>query len=127
MPGSEAAGAIARGLIETNAGAAFVDVERRGEYRLLVVGVVAGPTIAEDLPADREAMRLLRAAPVIGRSRPPVIFEPDAKTLASGFDDGVGAVFDRQLRLETGGDAPGEKALLLFGPKCREGGEALCG
>src|SRR6202011_4691470 len=124
-------GAVTRRLVETDAGAALVEIERRfergGEHRLLVVGVIACPAIAEDLPADREAMRLFCAAPIICGGRPPVILEPDAETPASGFNDRMRAVLDRQLRLEAGGDAPGEEPLLFLGRQCCERGEALCG
>ena len=109
-------GGVARRLVETDAGGALRRIEggfeRRREHRLLVVGVVARPAIAEDLLADREAVRLLHAAPVIGGGRPPVIGERDGKTPAGAFDHRIGAVLDRELRLQAGGDAPGEETLL---------------
>jgi len=64
-------GRVARGLVESNAGGAFVRIEggfeRCRQYRLLVVRMIAGPAVAEDFGADREAVRLFHAAPVIGR------------------------------------------------------------
>ena len=48
-------GFVTRGLIEGDAGGVFLDVEGgfecRREHRLLVVGVIARPAVAEDLPA----------------------------------------------------------------------------
>ena len=82
-------GTVARRLVEADAGGAFRRIEggfeRRRERRFLVVGVIARPAIAEDVPADREAVRLLHAAPVIGGGRPPVIGERDRKPPAGGF------------------------------------------
>ena len=132
MPGgSHAAASVARRLAETDAGAALVEIERgfeRGrEHRLLVVGVIARPAFAEDFAADREAVRLLGAAPVIGGSRPPVIFERQCEAATGGFDHRIGAVLDRELRFERGGDAPGEEALFFFALQGRECGEAFRG
>ena len=56
-------------------------------------------------------MRLLDPAPVIGGGRPPVIGERDGEPPAGAFDHRIGAVLDRELRLEAGRDAPGEEAV----------------
>ena len=124
-------GGVARGLVEGDAGGAFLRIEggfeRCSEHRLLVVGVIASPAIAEDFAADRERMSLLHAAPVIGGRGAPVILEADAKTAAGGLNDRVGAALDRELRFERGGDAPGKKALLLLNRLCSKGGEAIRG
>jgi hypothetical protein len=82
--------------------------------------VIASPAIAEDLPADRQAVGLLDPAPIIGGGRPPVIGERDRKPPAGGFDDRIGLVLDRQLWFEAEGDAPGEMPLLGLGRQCRE-------
>ncbi|MGA8379846.1 MAG: hypothetical protein WB710_01805, partial [Stellaceae bacterium] len=44
---------------------------------------------------------------------------------AGAFDDRIGPVLDCQLRLEAGGDASGEKALLGLRRQCRERREAF--
>ena len=97
-------GGVARRPIETDAAGSLRRIEgslkRRSEHRLLVVGMIARPAVAEDLPADREAVRLLHPAPIIGGGRPPVIGERDRKPLAGAFDHRVGAVLDRELRLQ---------------------------
>ena len=120
---------LARRPVETDAGGAFRGIEggfeRRGEFRLLVAGVVSCPAIAEDLPADREAVRLLHPAPVIGSGRPPVIGERDREPPTGGFDDRVGPVLDRQLWLEAKGDAPGEEPLFDLRRQRRERREAF--
>src|ERR1700674_3001935 len=86
--------AVTRRLIETDAGGVGGGIESRfkrgGERRLLVVGVVTSPAIAEDALGGRKSMRLLHAAPIVGRSRPPVIGGRDRKAPAGAFDDGVG-------------------------------------
>jgi hypothetical protein len=124
MPGGSQAAAASRRLVETEAGGAFHGIEsgfqRRREFRLLVAGVIASPAIAEDLGADREAVRLLDPAPIVGGGRPPVIGKRDREPRAGGFDDGIGPVLDRQLRLEAKGDAAGEKALFGLRRQCRE-------
>ena len=108
-------GVVARRPVETDAGGAFRGIEggfeRRGEFRLFVAGVIASPAIAEDFRADREAVRLFDPAPIIGGGRPPVIGKRDREPPAGGFDDRIGPVLDRQLRLEAKGDASREKAL----------------
>ena len=102
-------GGLARRPVETEAGGAFRGIEggfeRRGEFRLFVAGVIASPAIAEDFPADREAVRLFDPAPVIGGGRPPEIGERDREPPPRGFNDRIGRVLDRQLRLEAEGDA----------------------
>jgi hypothetical protein len=107
---------VARRLIEPDTGGAFRWIEggfeRRGEFRLLVAGVIASPALAEDLPADREAVRLFDTAPIIGGGRPPVIGKWDREPPAGGFDDRIGPVLDRQLRLDAKGDASREEPLL---------------
>jgi hypothetical protein len=124
-------GVVARGLVEGDAGAVFLDVEgdlkRRRQHRLLVVGMVAGPAFAEDFPADCEAVRLLHAAPVIGGGRAPVIFKPDAEAAAGGFNHRIGAVLDGELRFERGGDAPGEEPLFFSGRQSGQRGKAFRG
>ena len=75
--------------------------------------------------ADPEAVRFLDPAPVIGGGRPPVIGERDGKPPAGAFDHRIGPVLDRELRLEAGGDAPGEETLLGVRRQRRERGEAF--
>ena len=120
---------LARRLVETEASVAFRGIEsgfeRRRDFRLLATGVVSCPAVAEDIPADREAVRLLDPAPVIGGGRPPVIGKRDREPPPSGLDDRIGPVLDRQLRLDANGDAAGEKALFGLGRQCCERREAF--
>ena len=74
---------------------------------------------------DGEPVRLLDAAPVIGGGRPPVIGERDGKARTGVFEDRVRPILDGELRLEGGGDAPGEQALLGLGRQCRKRREPL--
>jgi hypothetical protein len=62
MPGgSQAAGAVARRPVEADRGGVGRRIEgllqRRGEDRLLGVGVIARPAWAEDRLGDRQAVR----------------------------------------------------------------------
>ena len=111
-------GGVARGLVERNAGAAFLRIEggfeRRGQYRLFVVRMVARSAFAKDLPADIEAVRFLHAAPVIGGGRTPVILEPDPEAPAGGLNHLIGVALDGKLRFEGRGNAPGKKPLFLL-------------
>jgi hypothetical protein len=105
MPGgSQAAGAVARRPVEADRGGVGRRIEgllqRRGEDWLLGVGVVPRPARAEDRLGDRQAVRLLHPAPVVGGGRPPEIGERDRKPPDGGFHDRVSSILDCELRLE---------------------------
>jgi hypothetical protein len=122
-------GIVARHLAEPDAGRALRRIERgfeRGcQHRFFVVGMVARPAFAKELPADAEAVGLLRAAPVIGGGRPPQIGERDRKPMPGGLNHRIRAILERELGLEAGRDAPGEQAPLGLRRQRRERGEAL--
>ena len=67
--------------------------------------LAARPALAEDLLADRKAVRLLDPAPIIDGGRTPEIGERDCKKAACRFDRRISTVFDRELRLQARSDA----------------------
>ena len=75
-------GNVARRGIEADRGVALGierRLQRRGECRLFVAGVVLRPAAAEDGFGDREPVRLLRPPPVVGGGRPPELGERDGE------------------------------------------------
>jgi hypothetical protein len=109
-------GGVAGRLIEAEAGPALRRIEgglqRRCEHRLFVVGMAARPALAENFGADRKPVRLLHAPPIIGGSGPPAIRERDHQTIPGAFDHRVGAVRDRELRLQSRGNAQAKRRCL---------------
>src|SRR6516162_3686702 len=113
MPGGSHAAALSRAADAAVAERGIKGVlQRRGEHRFFVAGVVAGPAFAEEFGADGKTVRFLHAVPVISGGRPPAVGERDRQSPPGAFDGRIRAVLDRELRLETAGGAPGEQALL---------------